>query len=94
MDQSAIIFIVLAGVVFLLIGVLATHSGGSLNGIKAKTVGDGQHGTTRWATKKELKTTYQHVPFGPLSGGRERISPRPKVWFWAAREKETPSQPW
>lgn len=42
MDQSAIIFIVLAGAVFLLIGVLATHSGGSLNGIKARTVGDGQ----------------------------------------------------
>ena len=33
MDQSAIIFIVLAGAVFLLIGILATHSGGSLNGI-------------------------------------------------------------
>ena len=33
MDQSAILFIVLAGAAFLLIGVLATHSGGSLNGI-------------------------------------------------------------
>ena len=65
MDQSAIIFIVLAGAVFLLIGILATHSGGSLNGIKAKTVGDGQYGTARWATKKELMTTYQHVPFRP-----------------------------
>ena len=65
MDQSAIIFIVLAGAVFLLIGILATHSGGSLNGIKARTVGDGQHGTARWATKKELMTTYRHVPFRP-----------------------------
>ena len=41
MDQSAILFIVLAGAAFLLIGVLATHSGGSLNGIKAKTVATG-----------------------------------------------------
>ena len=65
MDQSAIIFIVMAGVAFLLIAALATHSGGSLNGIKARTVGDGQHGTARWATKKELKTTYQHIPFRP-----------------------------
>ena len=65
MDQSAILFIVLAGAAFLLIGVLATHSGGSLNGIKAKTVGDGQHGTARWATKKELKQTYQYIPFRP-----------------------------
>ncbi len=65
MDQSAILFIVLAGAAFLLIGVLATHSGGSLNGIKAKTVGDGQHGTARWSTKKELKQTYQYIPFRP-----------------------------
>ena len=65
MDQSAMIFIVMAGAAFLLIAALASHSGGSLNGIKAKTVGDGQHGTARWATKKELKSTYRHVPFRP-----------------------------
>ncbi|WP_300346188.1 type IV secretory system conjugative DNA transfer family protein [uncultured Oscillibacter sp.] len=66
MDQSAIMFIVLAGAAFLLIAVLATHSNGSLNGIKAKTVGDGQHGTARWATKKELRRTYQYIPFRPV----------------------------
>ncbi len=37
----------------------------SLNGIKAKTVGDGQHGTARWATKAEIRRTYQHIPFEP-----------------------------
>ena len=57
--------IVMAGAAFLLVAALASHSGGSLNGIKAKTVGDGQHGTARWATKKELKTIYRHVPFRP-----------------------------
>ena len=36
----------------------------SLN-IKAKTVGHGQHGTARWATKGEIKKTYVHVPFEP-----------------------------
>ena len=34
----------------------------SLN-IKSKTVGHGQHGTARWATKGEIKKTYVHVPF-------------------------------
>ena len=34
----------------------------SLNSIKSKTVGDGQHGTARWATKKETKKIYSHVP--------------------------------
>ena len=32
-------------------------------GIKSKTVGDGQHGTARWATKKEIQRTFKHVPF-------------------------------
>lgn len=35
----------------------------SLNHIKSKTVGDGQHGTARWATPKEIQQTYKHVPF-------------------------------
>jgi type IV secretion system protein VirD4 len=37
----------------------------NLNGIKSKTVGDGQHGTSRWATKTELKRTYRFIPFTP-----------------------------
>ena len=36
-----------------------------LNHIKSKTVGDGQHGTARWATKTEVKKTYKHIPFTP-----------------------------
>jgi len=37
----------------------------TLNGIKAKTVGNGQHGTARWASKQEIKTTYTEVRFEP-----------------------------
>ena len=37
----------------------------SLNSIKAKTVGNGQHGTARWATKAETAKTYKHIPFTP-----------------------------
>ena len=37
----------------------------TLNNIKSKTVGDGQHGTARWATSKEVMRIYQHVPFTP-----------------------------
>ena len=56
----------MAGAVLLLL-LAATHfSGpGSLNHIKSKTVGDGQHGTARWATKKEIQKTFQHIPFRP-----------------------------
>ena len=37
----------------------------NLNNIKAKTVGDGQHGTARWARKDEIRKTYTHIPFEP-----------------------------
>ena len=33
----------------------------NLNSIKDKTVGNGQHGTARWATKQEIHRTYHHV---------------------------------
>ena len=41
--------------------VLSQHY--TLNGIKSRTVGDGQYGTARWANKQEIKKTYAHVPF-------------------------------
>lgn len=38
---------------------------GTLNSIKSRTVGDGQHGTARWATKPEIAQSYDHVLFTP-----------------------------
>ncbi len=37
----------------------------NLNGIKSRTVGDGQHGTSRWATKSEIRRTYRFIKFTP-----------------------------
>lgn len=37
----------------------------SLSTIKAKKVGDGQHGTARWATKKEIAHTFTSLPYEP-----------------------------
>ena len=37
----------------------------SINGIKAKQVGDGQHGTARWATKQEIRRSFSSLPFAP-----------------------------
>lgn len=37
----------------------------NLNNIKSKTVGDGQHGTARFASREEIKKTYKHIPFEP-----------------------------
>lgn len=49
---------------------------GSLNNIKSKTVGDGQHGTARWATKKEIQQTYQLIPFRPAEWRRGKNLPK------------------
>ena len=51
----------------------------NLNNIKSKTVGDGQHGTARWATKSEIRKIYNHIPFTP------------EKWRKQAAKGETPT---
>lgn len=53
----------------------------SLNNIKSRTVGDGQHGTARWATKSQIKKTYKHLPFTP------------DRWRKQAQKGKTPTTP-
>lgn len=64
MPSQVYILIAAAAVMFFVIGglsLLAHYY--TLNGIKSRTVGDGQHGTARFASKQEIKNTYQHIPF-------------------------------
>lgn len=66
MTGNPLLLVIVAAVMFAILGgvTLLSHIY-SLNGIKSKTVGDGQHGTARWATKAEIKKIYRHVPFDP-----------------------------
>lgn len=51
-------------VIFTLLAVLVYCSNNySLNGIKKKTIGQGQYGTARFSTKAEIKKTYTKIPF-------------------------------
>lgn len=64
--QPVVMLVVAGGVMFGVIGglsLLAHYY--TLNGIKSKTVGDGQHGTARFATKKEIEETYMEVLYEP-----------------------------
>lgn len=67
MQASQIITLLAAGaIMFGAIGFLSLLAHYyTLNGIKSRTVGDGQHGTARWATKQEIKRTYTEVRFKP-----------------------------
>ena len=75
------------GVVILVAVVMACALGGitllahiyNLNHIKSKTVGDGQHGTARWATRAEIVKTYRQIPFTP------------QKWREQAMRRETPT---
>lgn len=66
MTDPVYILIATGAIMFAVIGglsLLAHYY--TLNGIKSRTVGDGQHGTARFATKQEIKSTYQHISFTP-----------------------------
>lgn len=64
MTQTQLIGIIVMSVIFILLAVLVYCSNNySLNGIKKKTVGQGQYGTARFSTKAEVKKTYTQIPF-------------------------------
>lgn len=66
MQVQIYILITVATMMFVVIGGLSILSNYyTLNGIKSRTVGDGQYGTARFATKQEVKKTYKHIPFRP-----------------------------
>ena len=66
MNGDTWIFLALCGALLVfLLAVSFLSKSYSLDRIKSKTVGDGQHGTARWATPKEIGKTYHTVPFRP-----------------------------
>ena len=65
--MSGLTTLIIIGVVmFAFIGVVSmlTHLY-NLDRIKSRTVGDGQHGTARWATRGEIQKLYRHILFTP-----------------------------
>ena len=66
MQQNQVLLLCLCAAVFLGMGLLVYFGHHySLNRIKSKVVGDGQHGTARWATKSEIHQTYKRLLYTP-----------------------------
>lgn len=61
----------------------------SINKIKRKTVGDGQHGTARYATTAEIHNHIRLSPTAPSNGGRGLTAPQRKDFFldWKRMER-------
>lgn len=76
MTQLAPLIFAVAGFVGFIALVIVLTDNRTLNGIKSKTVGDGQHGTARWATKAEIQDSYALVPFQVAKWRRGRELPK------------------
>ena len=62
--NDKITFIFLGCLFFVFIGcVIFFGNNYNLDNIKSKTVGDGQHGTARFASQKEINNTFQRIEF-------------------------------
>ena len=72
-SMTPLIVLGVVGVLFILLLSILTNNY-SLNNIKSKTVGDGQHGTARWATTQEIKKSYASVPFDVTSWRAEKLA--------------------
>lgn len=80
-------FILMGCLFFCLIG-LAVYFGNNynLNHIKSKTVGDGQHGTARFATNKEVTEAYQCVSYCPQKWRQGKNLPQYQGLIVATRD--------
>ena len=82
MNGISMLILSVGGIIAVLFFVTYAAQKHDLNGIKDKTVGNGQHGTARWATRQEVKQTYHHVPYTP------------NQWRQAAKEGKPPPSQW
>jgi type IV secretion system protein VirD4 len=98
-QQQIILILVCAGVFGLMALVIYISSNYNLNRIKNKTVGDGQHGTARWATKSEIRRTYRRVEYSPeewrKGGCGARVTLLSRLWARLRHKppKERPAPP-
>ena len=82
----ALVMGVFASIVFL-------SNRGSLNEFKSRQVGDGQHGTARWATKKEIKKEYLAVPFLPDQWRKGKKRPKKQGLVVGSTISHLPNRP-
>ncbi len=65
MGNTIILILIAAGMFAIIGGITVVSHIYNLNEIKSKTVGDGQHGTARFANRGELRKTYKYIPYEP-----------------------------
>ena len=89
MSGVTILIIAAAAMIFTLGGVSLLAHVYTLNNIKSKTVGDGQHGSARWATRGEIKKVYKHIPFMPDKWREQARNGEKPTYRFTNRRKTT-----
>ena len=74
-QETAVLLLLCVGLL-LLMAAATNGAGFSLDGIKGRTVGDGQHGTARFAGKGEIRRTFHRVRFRPRAWRRGKHLPK------------------
>lgn len=70
------------GIILMLFFVTYSSQRHNLNSIKDKTVGNGQHGTARWATQQEIKRILSPCAIytGAVAAGSQRGQAADSKW--------------
>jgi len=69
-NQILILFIIIFGAVLIIMALINRRS---LDNIKSRPTGNGQHGTARWATIAEINRTYKSIPYS-VSDWRHKVN--------------------
>ena len=85
-NMLAIGLLAVAVIVFVVIVNLLDNRG--INRIKAKKVGDGQHGTARWASPSEINRSFFFLPFEPQAWREGKNLPTVQGTIVACRGKK------
>lgn len=88
--ETIIFFLVFVGLMF---AIMAFGGNYGLNGIKSKTVGDGQYGTARFATPKEINEAYEKVPYEPELWRKGKNLPKSAGFIVGMEESITSKKP-
>ena len=70
------VLIIVGGIMLLIMCAINFYSQNYSLNIKDKTVGNGQHGTARWATGREINKSYKQIPFEPDEWRKEKNLPK------------------
>ena len=87
-ERQTVLIGVLVVVFIVFIVVMNLLDNYSLDGIKSKKVGNGQHGTARFATKGEIKRTFSSLPFEPELWRQGKNLPKVQGTIVACRGSE------